>query len=676
MYPAANMSHLQNTLTHAMQLLKRDPAAALQELEGLKDEYTGQPAVLHGYAIALRQNGRVEDALVVLDRLVALEPRFAHAWYERALAGRVLRRYRQSLSDLETTVELKPDFAPAWRALGDAYAATEDPEKSNRAYERYLELGRLPPLLEEAMTAMHQGRIAVAEDACRRYLHAHPTDVTAIRLLADIGIKVGQFGDAENLLRRCLELAPDFTFARYNYAFVLTRQGKFEDAIEELDKLLATDGHNPNYHVLKAASYVRLGQFEPAIEIYESLLDDAPHQPRVYLSYGHALKTVGRQAEAIAAYRKAVEQAPELGEAYWSLANLKTVTLSDDEVMAMEAALKRPALTPEDAAQLSFALAKALEDRQEYDRAFKHYAEGNEVRRRQSAYSGDEQTAKTERSIGFFDSGFFGARKGWGADAPDPIFIVGLPRAGSTLLEQILASHSMVEGTQELPEVISLSRRLGGKKHPSDRSLYPDMLADLGAGDIRALGEEYIDRTRRYRTGTPFFIDKMPNNFEHIGLIHLMLPNAKIIDARRHPLACCFSGFKQYFARGQRFSYSLSDIGGYYRNYVALMEHFDAVLPGRVHRVQYETLVEDFEAEVRRLLDYCGLPFEPGCLEFYKNDRAVKTASSEQVRQPVFKDAVDHWRNFLPHLDPLMHALGPEVLARYPADGSGGGGSD
>ncbi|MDO8861176.1 sulfotransferase [Haliea sp. E1-2-M8] len=541
--------------------------------------------------------------------------------------------------------------------------STPLPNGSRSRTER--SLGRLPPVLREAMDALLDGRIGETERLCRQHLHKCPTDVTAIRLLADVAIKLGRWSDAENLLVRCLELAPDFHLARYNYAFVLSRQTRYEQALAELDALLQKED-NPSYRTLQAATLVRLAHFDKAIAIYQRLLADAPRQPKVYLSYGHALKTVGRQEDSIAAYRTAIELAPELGEAYWSLANLKTVSLTDAELESIRVALGKKGLQPEDAAQLSFALAKALEDRGQYDQAFTHYAEGNEVRRRQSSYSAAAQHDKIQRTIGSQDAAFFSQRAGSGCDAADPIFIVGLPRAGSTLLEQILASHSRVEGTQELPDIIAMARRLGGKQRPAEDSRYPEVLAELGPVELRELGEEYLRRTRRYRDAAPLFIDKMPNNFEHIGLIHLMLPQAKIIDARRHPLACCLSGFKQYFARGQRFSYSLQDIGHYYRDYVALMDHYDTVLPGRVHRVQYEELVADFEPQVRKLLDYCGLEFESGCLAFHENQRAVRTASSEQVRQPVFTDAVEHWRHFLPHLGPLITALGPELLARYP----------
>lgn len=523
----------------------------------------------------------------------------------------------------------------------------------------------VPAPMREALEAFYDGKIAVAEKLCRQWLMHQPTDVNAIRLLADIGMRLGRYTDAQNLLERCLELAPDFHLARYNYATVLSRQTQYERAISEINHLIKHDGEKPNYLMLKASTLVRLDQYQDAIRIYEQLLSSNPPQPKLYLSYGHALKTVGRTDEAITSYRKAIELAPTLGEAYWSLANLKTKPLTDSEVTALETALKQPKLKPDDAAQLSFALGKALDDRGQIAKAFKHYSEGNEVRRRLVQYSADEHQQRTEQTIATLTPEFFAQRQGVGYDDDAPIFIVGLPRSGSTLVEQILASHSLVEGTHELPNVINMARRLSGKKRPADPSLYPQILNDLSPEQLQDLGQEYIRQTQRYRSGKPYFIDKMPNNFEHIGLIHAMLPNAKIIDARRHPLACCLSGFRQYFARGQRFSYSLTDIGRYYRDYINLMDHFDATLPGRVHRVQYEAMVSDTEAQVRQLLDYCGLEFEESCLAFHKNKRAVKTASSEQVRQPIFTSGTTYYRDYLPHLGPLIDVLGDDLLARF-----------
>ena len=385
------------------------------------------------------------------------------------------------------------------------------------------------------------------------------------------------------------------------------------------------------------------------------------------MSYGHALKTAGHTARAIDAYRRALSLQPGFGEVWWSLANLKTFRFSDDDMAVMRAQRARTDLPDEDRLHLDFALGKALEDAGDYAASFAHYRDGNALRSAQLGYRADDTRARVQRLRGAHTAAFFAQRVGLGCDAPDPIFIVGMPRAGSTLLEQILSSHSAVEGTMELPDITSITRELREQARARGADTYHDLLATLDGDALRALGERYLETTRIHRkSGRPFFIDKMPNNFAHTGLIHLMLPNAKIIDARRHPLACCFSGFKQHFARGQGFSYGLEDIGRYYHDYVALMAHYDDVLPGRVHRVIYEQLVDDTEAEVRRLLAYCGLPFEDGCLRFFENARPVRTASSEQVRQPIYREGVDHWRHYEPWLEPLKVALGP-VLGAYPA---------
>jgi tetratricopeptide (TPR) repeat protein len=463
-----------------------------------------------------------------------------------------------------------------------------------------------------------------------------------------------------------VELAPGFTAARHNYATVLYRQNRPEAAIVEADRLLADDPHNPGYRNLKAAALGRIGEYDQAIALYASVLKDQPRQPKVWMSYGHALKTVGRQSEAVEAYRRTLALAPQFGEAWWSLANLKTVSFTDADVAAMAAQLTRTDLSDEDRFHLEFALGKAREDREEFEASFGNYRRGNALRRQGLDYEADETSDQVRRAKALFTADFVAARAGQGCAAPDPIFIVGLPRAGSTLIEQILSSHSAVEGTQELPDIIALARRLGGRAKRASEGRYPEVLAELSGDDLRALGEEYLARARVHRKlGRPFFIDKMPNNWAHLGLIHLALPNARVIDARRHPLGCGFSAFKQHFARGQGFTYDLTDLGRYYADYVTLMAHFDAVLPGRIHRVIYEQMVADPEAETRKLLDHCGLPFEDACLRFYENDRAVRTASSEQVRKPIFTDAADHWRNYDPWLGPLKAALGP-VLDAYP----------
>jgi Sulfotransferase family/Tetratricopeptide repeat len=417
---------------------------------------------------------------------------------------------------------------------------------------------------------------------------------------------------------------------------------------------------------MKAAVLVRVGDYAQAIQIYDTLLQADPQQPKGWMSYGHALKTVGRQADSIAAYQRSLQLDPSLGEAWWSLANLKTFRFGPSDIETMQKQVDRDALSEEDRFHLHFALGKALEDAAQYETSFRHYAAGNTQRRTMIEYSADRTSATVDRMISLFTPAFLQSRAGGGHSAADPIFILGLPRSGSTLIEQILASHSQVEGTMELPDIVSMVQRLRGDEGKHNPAVLAEKLAGLSTAQREEFGAEYIARTRVQRkTATPFFIDKMPNNWIHAGFIHLILPNAKIIDARRHPLGCCFSGYKQHFARGQNFSYDLNDIGRYYSDYVRFMAQLDLVLPQRIHRVFYEQMVDNTEIEIRRLLDYCGLAFEPACLSFYKTQRAVRTASSEQVRQPIFKSAVEHWQHYEAWLGPLKSALGP-ALAHYP----------
>jgi tetratricopeptide (TPR) repeat protein len=442
--------------------------------------------------------------------------------------------------------------------------------------------------------------------------------------------------------------------------------GRHADALREVEALLAHEPNNAGFRNLKAVILCRIGEYPPALALYDQLLREFPRHPKLFLSHGHALKTAGRNEEAIRAYRRATEIETGFGDAWWSLANLKTFRFGADDLRRMRGQLDRTELKGEDRWCLEFAVGKALEDAGEFEGSFRHYAEGNRLRRLAAPYSADENTSRTRKAIAAQSPALFASHAGAGCAADDPIFIVGLPRAGSTLVEQILSSHSQVEGTMELPEVVSITRELRQRTGNPETTTYHGVLASLSADELRALGEQYLERTRIQRhSGAPRFIDKLPNNFAHVGLIHLMLPNAHIIDVRRHPLACCFSGFKQHFARGQHFTYGLEDIGRYYRDYVELMAHYDAALPGRVHRVIYERLVEDTEAEVRRLLDHCGLPFEDGVLRFYENTRAVRTASSEQVRRPINRDGLEQWKNFEAWLGPLGSALG-DVLERYP----------
>ncbi|MDP3854410.1 tetratricopeptide repeat-containing sulfotransferase family protein [Phenylobacterium sp.] len=660
--PAEPVGTLATALAHAARLLPSNPDLAEAQSREILKVAPQHPDAVTLLAAALRRQGRSGAALEVLGPAAEARPDLAQLQFETALARMALGDGPAAIIALNRVVALAPDHAQAWRALGDQLTLADRHEEADAAYARHIKASTRDPRLIEAATALCDNRLAVAERLLRTFLKAHPTDVGAIRMLAEAGLRLGRYDDAEALLARALELAPSFAAARQNYATVLYRQNKAAQAIVQVDLLLADDPRNPGHRNLKAAALGRIGEYDAAIECYGGVLADYPGQPKVWMSYGHSLKTVGRQAEAVEAYRRSLAIEPGLGEAYWSLANLKTVKFTDADVAAMESQLQRLDLSDDDRFHLHFALGKALEDAERYEESFGHYDQGAALRRAGLDYDAEETSRHVARSKVAFTGEFFAERAGRGSPAPDPIFIVGLPRSGSTLIEQILASHSAVEGTQELPDIIAMARRLGGP----DKA-YPENLADLDAAQVRELGEEFLARTQVHRKlGRPFFIDKMPNNFAHAGLIALILPNARIIDARRHPLGCCFSGFKQHFARGQAFSYSLSDIGRYYADYVALMAHFDAILPGRIHRVIYEEMVADPEAQVRRLLDYCGLPFEDGCLRFYENDRAVRTASSEQVRRPIFADATDHWRNYEPWLGPLKAELGA-VLEAYPA---------
>jgi len=580
----------------------------------------------------------------------------------RRVSGQAATDPAATLAACRRAIAADPHRADIYRLAARAYRVLGEAVEAERMEIAAIEASVHDPQLQEAAAALAANVLHVAEPILRARLKETPEDVAAIRMLAELAGRIGRNRDAEMLLRRALELAPAFHAARSNLALVLHRQNRTEEALDELAKLSVVDPDNPGYANLKAAALGRIGEFEEAIALYEMLLQRGSKHPKVWMSYGHALKTVGRQEESIEAYRRAVALQPALGEVWWSLANLKTVRFSDADVASMEAALTGSNLAIEDRFHLEFALGKAYEDRKDPARSFGHYASGNALRRAQLRYDPDEISGQVDRAIETFTSQFFASRAAYGCDAPDPIFILGMPRAGSTLIEQILSSHSQVEGTMELPDIPALANQIqeGGAS-------YPEALVTLSAEETRRLGQSYLDRTHIQRKeGKPFFIDKLPNNWLHIGFIHLILPNAKIIDARRHPLDCCFSNFKQHFARGQGFSYGLEDVGRYYVDYVRLAAHFDAVLPVRVHRVIHERLLDDPEGEISALLQALDLPFEDACLNFHHNKRAVRTASSEQVRRPINREGVGQWLPYEPWLTPLKTALG-SVLTQYPA---------
>ena len=657
---------LATALDHARRLLERDPALARLQAEAILEAVPRHAETTVVLAAALRLSGDAAQALKVVAPLAKALPTMADAQQELGLVLAQLGRTGEAVAAFRRAVAIDSRAGEAWRGLAESLDLMGDKAGAEAALAQQLRASTRDPALIAAAAALIDNQLGVAEQRLRDHLADHPADVAALRMLAETGARLGRYEDAERLLVGCLEIAPGFAAARHNLATMLYRQNKTIEARAQIERLTNQDPRHPGYANLRAAILSRLGEYDTAISIYDTMLVQYPNQPKGWMSYGHALKTVGRQADCVAAYRKALELSPGLGEAWWSLANLKTVKFDEADRTAMDAGLEQEGLSDDDRLHLHYALGKALEDAGLYAESFDHYAQGAAIRRGQVDYDPDENHADVARVRAVFTPALLAARAGQGSPAPDPIFVVGLPRSGSTLIEQILASHSQVEGTMELPDLIVMARRLGGKAARRADSAYPEMLASLSPDQLAELGAEFLERTRVQRkTDRPFFIDKMPNNFAHTGLIHLILPNAKIIDARRHPLGCCFSGFKQHFARGQAFSYDLTDIGRYYADYVALMDHFDTVLPGRVHRVIYEQMIEDPEAQIRALLDHCGLPFEPACLNFHENDRAVRTASSEQVRQPIFKSAVEHWQHYESFMGPLKQALGG-CLETYP----------
>jgi predicted Zn-dependent protease len=654
-------------LAHAARLLERDAALAAEQASEILKLVPAHPRARLILGAAHRISGRTELALAVLEPLAREQPRSAHTHLELAMARSAAGRGGEAVQSLRCATRLKPDSADAWRLLADELDQAGDSNGADQARARYLKAATQDPRLMEAAAALVDNELPTAEARLRGHLERHPTDIAALRMLAEVAARLRRYADAQALLERCLDLAPSFDAARHNYAVVLNRQGKAAASLPQVQALLAKEPRNPGYLNLKAAVLANLGEYHESIEVYEAVLKDYPQQPKIWMSYGHSLKTARRQDESVAAYRRAIAMQPTLGEAYWSLANLKTFRFSGADILALQRALEREDLSDDDRLHFEFALGKALEDGAAYGESFAHYSTANAIRRKLHPYSADEDARFVQRSKSRFTADFFASRAGAGSADPAPIFIVGMPRSGSTLIEQILSSHSMVEGTMELPDIPQIARELAVRQQSAGDAPFFDALSALTAEQLRGFGAQYLASTAIQRkTQAPFFIDKMPNNCLYVGLIQLVLPNAKIIDARRHPLGCCFSVFKQNFARGQDFSYDLGDTGRYYRNYVELMAHVDAVLPGRVHRVHYESMVQNTEAEVRRLLDYCGLPFEEKCLRFYENERAVRTASSEQVRQPIFRDGMDHWKHYEPWLGPLKQALGP-VLECYPS---------
>jgi tetratricopeptide (TPR) repeat protein len=643
---------------------ERQFAGALGAADALLVTVPENRDLLYLRALSQRMLGDIPAALATLAGLERLHPRFSRLYQERGHCHVALKQAPQAIESFLRAVHMNAALPVSWSMLEGLFRMTRQSENAAEAAAHVETLKKLPAEVVTATALFSDGDLAEAESLIREFLLEHGHHVEAMRLLARIGIERDVLDDAQLLLEAVLDLAPDYQAARFDHAQVLIKRHLHQRAQEQAEKLLAADPSNRNYRTLHALTCVGLGQHERAIGLYRELLSGATQPADLHLSIAHSLKTLGRREDAITEYRAAAAARPGYGDVYWSLANLKTYRFEDGQLQQMQAAEAAAATSIVDRYHLCFALGKAFEDRQHYEKSIEYYSRGNALKRGESHYRPELLELNTRLQMEVCTPGLFARNADSGVRAADPIFIVGLPRSGSTLIEQILASHSAVEGTQELADIPRIVVDLRGRDSELDQPRYPGVLAEMTAEDYRRLGGKYLTDTRIYRTGKARFIDKMPNNFRHIGLIHLMLPNAKIIDARREPMACCFGNLKQLFAQGQEFTYSVEDIARYYRTYLELMRHWDAVLPGRVLRVQHEDVVDDLEGSVRRLLDYCELDFEPACVEFHKTERSVRTASSEQVRQPIYREGLDQWRHYEPWLQPLREKLG-DALTRY-----------
>jgi tetratricopeptide (TPR) repeat protein len=641
---------------------------AISAAAALRKSFPENRDVLYLLAFGLRHARRTGEALATLADMQRHHPGASLLFQERGHCYVALKDAPRAIEAYEQAVRINPALPDSWSVLEGLYRMVGDEDHRQLAAAHAKKLKSVPPEVIKATGLFCEGDLAAAENLIRAFLLRNGDHVEAMRLLARIGVAHDVLDDAEILLAAALEMTPEYIELRRDYACVLLDRHKHMEAIAQLDRLLKIDPKNIDYRTLRATATVGLGDHEGGLRGFTDVLADTDPKSRLaadlHLSIAHSLKTLGRRAESIAEYKRAIDVRPKFGDAYWSLANLKTYTFSAEEIAQLEAAVADPSIAPIDRYHLCFSLGKAYEDRKVYDLSFRYYERGNALKRAESRYRAELVEQNTTRQKQICTREFFRERDGCGAAGREPIFIVGLPRAGSTLLEQILASHSQVEGTQELANVPRAVLDLQGYNPDLNNPRYPGCLVTMSADEFRALGEKYLANTRIYRTGQPHFIDKMPNNFRHIGLIHLMLPNAKIIDARREPMACCFGNLKQLFARGQEFCYSVDDIARYYRTYLEIMAHWGEALPGRILRVHYEDVVEDLEGSVRRILDFCELPYEQACVEFHKTERSVRTASSEQVRQPIYREGLDLWRHYEPWLGPLRQALG-DALVRY-----------
>tara|TARA_B100001173_G_scaffold182351_1_gene157363 strand:+ start:2405 stop:4360 length:1956 start_codon:yes stop_codon:yes gene_type:complete len=606
-------------------------------------------------SVCYRYLNEPKKALINLDKLIQIDPNYGRAYQEIGHTNVLLKDKNKSLKAYLRAVRHNPSLQSSW--LGILSLENKNEELIKFVEQNVIYLKNLPPELKTVISFTHEGKLSRADRICREYLRDHPHDIEAMRLLANIGRDLNIYEDAEFLLESALLFDPNNAKIKYDYINILTKRQKYGEALFHAQKFYDEDSSNINAMKLLSTALFRTDKYKDAIKIYNDILELEPKNTDVMLSMGHLYKTSGELDKSIKSYKKAYQADKYFGDSYWSLANLKTYKFSDKEVKSLDKMVNDVYVSEDERAFMHFALGKAYEDLNDYKKSFKHYKEGNLIKKNKSLFNTSDFEKECQNQIEVCTNDLFGMKQSWGSESNAPIFILGLPRVGSTLIEQILSSHTLVEPTHELPNIISTALRLNERKSQDINSRYPDILLSLSAPQLKLIGDKYIADSQVFRTDKPYFIDKMPNNFRHIGLIKLILPNAKIIDIRRSSMSACFSCFKQLFAEGQEFTYDLKDLAGYYNNYVELMNHWNSVLPRQILSINYEDVVNNFEESVRKILDYCEIPFEQQCLEFYKSKRSVKTPSAEQVRQPIYKSGMDYWKNYEPYLDDLKNNL-------------------
>ena len=637
-------------IKQAIQTSDFEQAIVLADKE-ISQSDNGAIEFLYLKAVAQRLSKRNQQAIHTLDQLIERKPDYGRAFQEQGYCFKTLGQSEKAASGFYKATRFNPALLASWQQIQQHYQSTGNTIALAIASEQIAFLQKLQRPVLGAMDLMYEGQLHKAEQVCRQFLLKNKHDCEAMMLLAEIGIKLKVYHDAEFLLESCVELYPQEPRAAHAYQSLLLKLGKYAQALSFIDSRSPEDMHDRKLKLAHASALSGVGKLEQATSIYLKVLNENDDQPQVWLSLGHVYKSAGQLDKAIEAYKKAAHYQPDFGDAYWSLANTKTYTFDDTAIAKMNAAVKSVSASLDDRIHLYFALGKAYEDGNNIASAFACYKKGNTLKSKTLDFDIKRVEGAMENQKAACTTALFS--RATGCPAPDPIFIVGLPRAGSTLLEQILASHSQIDGTMELHDILGIASRVSGQKLS-----YPHNLSELSDEQCCQLGELYIQQTKAYRQGAPFFIDKMPNNFIHIGLIKRILPHAKIIDARRDPFACCFSGYKQLFADGQEFTYSLDSIGRYYNSYLSLMDHWHNVLPGQILTVQHEDVLDDLPGQVKRMLDYLDLPFESACLAYHETKRAIKTPSSEQVRQPIFQRGRHQYKPFIPYLDPLFEALG------------------